>query len=130
MQQTKLWHACYGHTYITGLMKLQEEGMIEGLPQLTPPPKYVCEGCVLGKMAKRPFPKNAAMRAEKKLQLIHSDVCRPMRTTSLRGNTYFGLFIDDFSKYGWVYPMKSKAVVFPHFQYFKTMVEKEPANKI
>ena len=85
------------------LMKLQKEVMIEGLPQLTPPPKYVCEGCVLGKMARRPFTKNASMRAEKKLQLIHSDVCGPMRTTSLGGNTYFVLFIDDFSKYGWVY---------------------------
>ena len=36
MQQTKLWHARYGHTYVAGLMKLQKEGMIEGLPLLTP----------------------------------------------------------------------------------------------
>ena len=97
---------------------------------MAPPPKYVCESCALGKMDKRPFPKNAAMRAEKKLQLIHSDVCGPMCTTSLGGNTYFFLFIDEISKYGWVYPMKSKAEVFHHFKHFKTMVEIESGDKI
>ena len=70
------------------------------------------------------------MRAQHKLQLIHNDVCGPMHTTSLGGNIYFVLFIDDFSKYGWVYPMKTKAEVFKHFQHFKTMVENELGAKI
>ena len=130
MLQTKLWHARYGHTSIGGLMRLQTEEMLEGLPLLTLPPKYVCEGCVLGKMARRPFPKNAALQADHKLQLIHSDVCGPMRTTSLGGNLYFVLFIDDYSKYGWVYPMKTKAEVFKHFQHFKTLVENESSARI
>ena len=38
-------------------MQLQTKEMLEGLPVLTSPPKYVCEGCVLGKMARQPFPK-------------------------------------------------------------------------
>ncbi len=48
------------------------------------------------------------MRATKPLEIVHSDVCDPMRTTSLGGARYFVTYIDDFSRKVWVYSLKSK----------------------
>jgi hypothetical protein len=48
------------------------------------------------------------MHATKPLEIVHSDVCGPMRTTSLGGARYFVTYIDDFSRNVWVYLLKSK----------------------
>ncbi|RVX16307.1 Retrovirus-related Pol polyprotein from transposon RE2 [Vitis vinifera] len=47
----------------------------------------VCGVCQLRKQARLSFPVNKAWRAVEKLQLIHTDVCGPMRTASLSGNS-------------------------------------------
>lgn len=50
-------------------------------------------------------------RAWQKLELIHSDVCGPMQTTSPSGKRYVLTFIDDFSRYTVVYLLKEKSEV-------------------
>ncbi|KAL6339550.1 hypothetical protein AAG906_034635 [Vitis piasezkii] len=47
----------------------------------------ICGVCQLGKQARLPFLVNKAWRAIEKLQLIHTNVCGPMRTASLSGNS-------------------------------------------
>ena len=71
----------------------------------------MCGVCQLGKQARLSFPVNKAWRAVEKLQLIHTDVCGPMRTVSLNGNRYFMVLIDDFSRMCWVYFLKQKSEV-------------------
>ena len=39
-----------------------------------------CEGCLAGKMCRKPFPAVGEIRSMRKLQLVHSDVCGPMHT--------------------------------------------------
>ncbi|CAH9079866.1 unnamed protein product [Cuscuta europaea] len=56
------------------------------------------------------------------LQLIHSDVWRSPILSNL-GFKYYVCFIDDFSRYTWLYPMRTKAEVFHHFKSFKSLVE-------
>ena len=41
-----------------------------------------CEGCLAGKMCRKPFPTVGGIRSTRKLQLVHSDVCGPMQTQS------------------------------------------------
>jgi transposase InsO family protein len=53
-----------------------------------------------------------------------------MHNESLNGSKYFLLFIDDFSRYCWVYFLKSKADVFAEFIKFKAAVELETGNKL
>ena len=38
-----------------------------------------CEVCIRGKMTQKPFPKKSE-RKTKLLELIHSDICGPMKT--------------------------------------------------
>ena len=43
----------------------------------------------------------------------------------LQGESYFLTFIDDRSRYTWVYFIKRKGDVFEYFKEFKTMIEKQ-----
>jgi hypothetical protein len=53
------------------------------------------------------------------LDLIHSDVWS-CSTKSLGGSLYYVLFIDDFSKFTWLYPIHNKSDVFTVFVQFKS----------
>jgi hypothetical protein len=42
------------------------------------------------------------------LENIHVDICGPFPVTSLDGFDWFITFEDDYSRYGYVYPIKEK----------------------
>ena len=73
-----MWHAHFGHLNFASLLRLQKSEMVSSLPKLETPSKHVCEGCILGKMQRSSFPKDGQVRADRKLQLVHSDVCGPI----------------------------------------------------
>ena len=63
----------------------------------------MCKGCAQRKNVKGPF-----LGSDKKvkgiLDIVHSDVCGPMTTTSLRGYVYYVSFIDEYScKIGFIF---------------------------
>ncbi|MCO5549447.1 hypothetical protein L7F22_002918 [Adiantum nelumboides] len=130
MQDAELWHARFGHVGYGSLMTLQRHNMVHDLSLLEMPPRHVCEGCVLGKMHRFAFSQDGSVRATRKLQLVHSDVCGPMRTPSVGNSIYFVTFIDDFSRFCWVYPLKAKSDVFAIFQHYVSMVENETGCKV
>ncbi|MCO5579718.1 hypothetical protein L7F22_033578 [Adiantum nelumboides] len=130
MQDAELWHARFGHVGYGSLMTLQRHNMVHDLSLLEMPPRHVCEGCVLGKMHIFAFSQDGSVRATRKLQLVHSDVCGPMRTPSVGNSLYFVTFIDDFSRFCCVYPLKAKSDVFAIFQHYVSMVENETGCKV
>nr|GEW78404.1 retrotransposon protein, putative, Ty1-copia subclass [Tanacetum cinerariifolium] len=75
-----------------------------------------------GKMERKPY-SHQVERAKDLLGLIHTDVCSPFRTVSRQGESYFVTFIDDFSRYGYVYLLKHKHKVFETFKVFQKEVE-------
>ena len=62
-------------------------------------------------------------RVDSTLDLVQSDVFGPMPTTSMNGSRYFLTFIDDYSRYCWIYFLKHKFEVFENFKVFKGLVE-------
>lgn len=61
--------------------------------------------------------------------LIYSYVwSSPILSTS--GYCYFLLFLDDYSKFMWIYFMKQKSKVFTIFQQFKNLIETQFNTKI
>ncbi len=101
-----LWHQRLGHLNMASFKKL--ENMVNGMNLNEVPLHHVCEACIEGKHQSTSFPKGEATRASKLLELVHSDVCRPMKTTSRGGARYFVTFIDDFSTKTHVYLLKAK----------------------
>jgi len=69
-------------------------------------------------------------REKEPLQLIHIDLCGPIRTQSLGNAKYFMLLIDICNRKTWVYFLKEKSEVFKIFIEFKAMVENESGYRI
>ena len=123
----ELWHRRMGHIHHGALRLLRET--VTGVPEVSTEHDDVCKGCVLGKFAKASFPRSDT-RSKGVLDLVHSDVCGPMPTKSLRGYEYYVTFIDDFSRKTWIYFLKTKDEVFSRFQEFKALVENSTGRKI
>ena len=75
-------------------------------------------------MTKRPF-KAKGYRATKPLELVHTDVCGPMRVQARGRYEYFVTFTDDYSRYGFVYLMRQKSETFDKFREYKAEAERK-----
>ena len=103
--------------------------MVHGLPYLE---EYdgVYEGCQYGKQHREGFPKGQAQRASVLLELVHVDLCGPMRNESTGENKYFMLLVDDATRMVYVYFLKYKSDAFTCFKKFKAMTELQSGLKV
>jgi transposase InsO family protein len=86
-------------------------------PSGTPP-------CIVGKHHAEPFPAKASHCATRMLERVHSDL-HMVPTMTASGYRYWMTFIDDWSRYEWIYLLKHKSDAFEAFKTFKAMVEKQ-----
>ncbi|KAL0341549.1 UNVERIFIED_CONTAM: Retrovirus-related Pol polyprotein from transposon RE1 [Sesamum calycinum] len=112
-----------GHFNFQGLKILHQKKMMTDLPQIQAV-EGACEACLQGNNTRSHSFRNS-WRAKAVLELIHTDVCGPMRT-SHEQNRYFILFIDDYSRMTWVYFMREKSEVFKVFKKFKNLEKHLP----
>ncbi|KAG8481238.1 hypothetical protein CXB51_026069 [Gossypium anomalum] len=118
-----------GHANFRSLDLLHKLGLAKDMNKVEPL-EGVCDVCQLGKQARLPFPIDQAWRTREKLELVHSDICGPMKTPSLNGSKYFVLFINDLTKFCWIFFLKQKSDVFEAFGKFKAMVENQVGCRI
>lgn len=101
IEKTMLWHQRMGHIGEKGLRVRKSKGMIEGISNFSLDFEF-CKDCMYGKQNQVKF-STSATRANRILQLIHSDVFGPVPIPSLGKSLYYVSFIDDFSRRTWVY---------------------------
>jgi transposase InsO family protein len=123
----ELWHRRLAHINYKALPYVSKA--VTGLPEFKVDHEGVCNGCAQGKNIKNPFMKRDN-KEEGVLELIHSDVCGLMPSTSISGYVYYVYFIDDYSRKTWVYFLKSKDEVFSKFKEFKVLIENLSERKI
>ena len=70
-----LWHCRSGHIGVKRMKKLHTDGILESLDYES---LDACEPCLMGKMTETPF-SGTMERATDLLEIIHTDVCGPMR---------------------------------------------------
>ena len=126
VDKSSLWHARLGHINKKRIAQLQKDGVLESFELKS---DDVCESCLLGKMTKSPFT-GSCERGEGLLDLVHTDVCGPFRSTTRDGNRYYVTFTDDFSRYGYVYLIKHKSDTFEVFKRYQNEVENQLGRKI
>ncbi len=93
----EIWHQRYEHLNNNSLRMLQKKNLVDGMniKSCENKDEEACDGCLKGKQKRSSFPKEEATRATEILDLVHTDVCGPMQSKSLGGNSYFVTFIDD-----------------------------------
>jgi hypothetical protein len=120
-----LWHHHLCHIGADRLEQAIKGKVATGLAVESdaPAPSH-CEPCICGKHHRNPFPKRASHCATSFLERIHSDLHQlsVLTSTSIR---YWLLFINDYSRYFWIYLLRKKSETFDAFTQFKAMVEKQ-----
>ena len=126
LNTTYLWHYRLGHINEKCISKLYQDGLLHSFDFES---YEVCESCLLGKMTKAPFTGDSE-RVDDLLGLVHNDVCGPISSTAKGGYQYFITFIDDYSRYGYLYLMKHKDESFEKFKTFKNEVQNQLGKSI
>ena len=127
--ETELWHACLGHLNANYMYQMCKSECVIGLKCDNSIDLSKCETCLAGKIASTPCTKTQT-RSTELLEIIHVDVCDPMRCNSLGAVRYFISLIDDRSRWCIVQFMRTKADVFDKFKEFKNLVENQTGHKI
>jgi len=127
----ELWHLRLGHLGEHNLKLLKTHHMVEGLGATMDGSVWnSCLGCAAGKQHKLPFPTGGGRVDTQRLELVHSDLMGPVTPKSLGGSEYILTFIDDRSRYTWVYLLKRKDEVFERFKEWKSEVERSTGIKV
>lgn len=74
-----------------------------------------CEYCQFGKSCKLSFAASDTVTTSP-LEVVHSDVWGPSPLLSVCGFRYYVVFVDDYSKYTWLFPIHCKSNVFSSFK--------------
>lgn len=117
------------HVSYDKLDLMMKKQMVKGLPQLEIRKDIICVGCQFGKAHQQPF-ESSKYKSKAPLELVHSDVFGPVKQSSIKGMRYMVTFIDDFSRYVWVYFMKEKSEAFMKFKEFKLEAKRETRGSI
>jgi len=64
------------------------------------------------------------------LEIVHTDICGPFPVRSVDGYDSFITFTDDYSRYGYIYPIKERSEALDKFKIFKAEVENQHNLKI
>ncbi|GJV38920.1 putative RNA-directed DNA polymerase [Tanacetum coccineum] len=124
---TELWHKRLGHMSEKGMSILSKKNVLSGVHDIN---LKKCSHCLAGKQTRLAFKSRSPFRMENILDLVHSDVCGPMKTKTLGGCSYFVTFIDDHSRKVWVYTLKTKDQVLDVFKQFHALVERQTGKKL
>lgn len=124
-----LWHMRCGHLNENDLKKLASKEMVKGL-HFKPEKMPFCDVCAESKQAATPYPKSSNRSSSGLLNLVHSDICGPMRYVSNGGSRYFITFIDEYSNWVEVFFLKQKNEAINAFKKYKAMVENQTNCKI
>ena len=125
---TEIWHRRMGHLNFHDLFEGHRSGAVRGM-KLDEKQDVSCEICLRGKMTRTPFPRTCHRNTEL-LEIIHSDVCGPMRTHSHSNAKYFVTFIDDSSRWCEIKFIREKSQVFEVFKEFNAHAENRTGRKI
>ena len=85
--------------------------------------------CQLGKQPAFPF-NNSESISNSIFKLIHSDVWRPSLVVSIGGSQYFVVFVDDHSRYSWIFNMKHRSELLQVYSKFAKIVETQFSKHI
>ena len=119
-----LWHSRLGHPNKVALHKV-----LSNLNVQVPANTHVmfCDACQYGKLHQNSFP-STPLHTTAPFQVVHLDVWGLAPLLSLEGYRYYVSFVDDFTRYTWIYPLSLKSEVPVVFMFFNKMVERQYNN--
>ncbi|GJS97154.1 retrovirus-related pol polyprotein from transposon TNT 1-94, partial [Tanacetum coccineum] len=106
--QAWLWHRRLSHLNFDYITLLSKKDVVTGLPKLTYVKDQLCSSCEMSKAKRSSFKTKAVPSSKGRLNLLHMDLCGPMRVASINGKKYILVIVDDYSRYTWTLFLRSK----------------------
>ena len=128
ISKSNRWHARLGHVNTATMKRLIQKELVGGINGNVD--KELCSSCLLGKQARKTFPQATIYRATKPLELLHRDLCGPITPSTMAGNKYIFVIIDDHTRYMWTILLKQKSEAFVKFKRLKSLIEQQLREKI
>lgn len=116
LDENWLCHRRVGHVNLKNLVMISKRRVVKNMPKITKTIDTSCKHCQLGKQTRVYF-KTKENSTSRPLELIHTYLCGPIRTKGLNGETYFILFINDYSRMAWVSFLKESRKPFSYLKY-------------
>jgi hypothetical protein len=88
----------------------------------------VCDACTSAKAHQLPYSVSSSYSSAP-LELVYSDVCG-LTIDSFGRKQYYVSFINDYSKFTWIYLLRHKSEVSKYFLEFQQLVERMTGRKI
>nr|GEU34028.1 Gag-Pol polyprotein [Tanacetum cinerariifolium] len=99
--QVWLWHQKLSHLNFDYMNLLSKKDVVIGLPKLKFIKDQLCSSYEVSKEKRSSFKSKAVPSSKGRLNLLHMDLCGPMRVASINGKKYILVIVDDYSKYTW-----------------------------
>ncbi|GJS62073.1 retrovirus-related pol polyprotein from transposon TNT 1-94 [Tanacetum coccineum] len=84
----------------------------------------LCSSCEMSKAKRSSFKSKAVPSSKGRLNLLHMDLCGPMRVASINGKKYILVIVDDYSRYTWTLFLRSKDETPEVLKDFLTMIQR------
>ncbi|KAL8124691.1 hypothetical protein AgCh_012369 [Apium graveolens] len=123
IESSNIWHARLGHLNFGALKNMMN---LELIPKYTIEKNSKCQVCVSAKQIRKPF--HNVVRDSDLLDLVHTDICEFGGVLTKDQFRYFITFIDDSSRYCYVYLLRHKDEALSKFIIYKTEVEKQTSK--
>jgi hypothetical protein len=123
---SELWHQRLGHPALPVTLRILQENNIAVNTKISP--SLICNACQLGKSHQHPFSISSHVSTVP-LEIVHTDVWGPA-LPSVHNSKYYVSFINDYSRYVWVYFLKSKSDVENIFLQFQRHDERMLNTKV
>nr|GEV10377.1 hypothetical protein [Tanacetum cinerariifolium] len=106
--QAWLWHRRLSHLNFNTINLLSKNDIVVGLPNLKFVKDHLCSSSELRKAKQKSFQSKTTPSSKRRLQLLHMDLCGPMRVASINGKRYVLVIVDDYSRFTWTHFLMSK----------------------
>nr|GEV71707.1 integrase, catalytic region, zinc finger, CCHC-type, peptidase aspartic, catalytic [Tanacetum cinerariifolium] len=122
--QAWLWHRMLFYLNFDYINLLSKKDIVIGLPKLKYVKDQLCSSCELSKAKKRLFKSKAVPNSKGRLNLLHTDLCGPIRVASINGKKYIMVIVDNYSRYTWTLFLRSKDETPEVLKDFLTMIQR------
>ncbi|GJX54130.1 putative ribonuclease H-like domain-containing protein [Tanacetum coccineum] len=108
VDESNKWHKRLGHVNFKTLNKLVKGNLVRGLPSKTFQNDHTCVACQKGKQHKASCKTKVVSSISQPLLLLHMDLFGPTSVRSINHKTYCLVITDDFSRFSWVFFLRTK----------------------
>ncbi|KAI3734762.1 hypothetical protein L6452_14240 [Arctium lappa] len=130
VDESSLWHRRMCHMNFKTMNKLVKNNLVRGLPSKVFSCDDHCVACLKGKQHKTSHKTKEINSISSCLQLLHMDLFGPTNVMSIGKKSYCLVIVDDYSRFTWVYFLRTKDETSGLIKSFILRIENQTNQKV